>query len=259
MNMDRNIRKKAATGQDADRPQWRALKRVHQKSRIGRAELKQLIADGVIETHDLVIRRGWDRWMRAAKVPELEPFFEERMRQTASIEHDKHGDGHRTSLKQRFVHEMISFAGIAIYLWIILLLLKLHETIVLVQHGLVPEGGHSAIIQALIIGKVVLLAELLRLGNRIKTQTPAINIFWKSVMFAVALLLFDVLEHSAIAYWNGENIASALANTNTIGKILTIMAIMTIAFLPYFAYKEAQQKYGEFRLWSLLTGRGSAK
>lgn len=132
----------------------------------------------------------------------------------------------------------------------------MHESVVLQRYGLTPEGEHPLIVQALIVGKVVLLVEMLRIGNRVDLKTPAANIFARSIFFALCLLLFNVLEHSAMALWTGEPIAEALADANTFAKIATVIGLMTIAFLPYHFLKEAQKiSTNRSSLFAFLVGR----
>ena len=235
----------------ADRAKWRALKRLHLKSDIGTNEMARLIADGDLQGHDFVKRADWKRWRRAGDVPEIRSLYQQPA-------HKRSQPG-ASPLRSRLVHELVSFAGVAIYLWIILLMLKLHEIVVLKQHGLVTQDAHPAIVQALILGKVVLLAEMLRLGRRIGTPSPAIDIVWKAALFAVALLLFEIGEHAALAYWHGTSVYLAVSDADTIGKVSTRIAIMTIALLPYFVYKEAQKQHGSLSLLSLATRKQEAR
>jgi hypothetical protein len=230
-----------------DPAEWYALKYLGRSGGLHLADLERLFAKGLLDRSDLVRKRGWDRWLPAAEVAELGASFKQ-----ASLALDNVAEVKRSTLKVRLYHELISYAGIAAYLWVILLLLRLYESVVLQQYGLSPEGEHSLIVQALIIGKIILLVEMLRIGNRVELNTSAANIFVRSVFFALCLLLFNVLEHSAIALWTGKSVADALAEENTLAKIASVVAIMTIAFLPYHFLKEMQKTSREFRLFNYL-------
>lgn len=112
-------------------------------------------------------------------------------------------------------------------------------------------------VRHVLVAKIVAYP-VLRIGNRVNTNMPAANILIKSVFLALCLFIFNVLEHSAIAIWKGEQISEALTKENTLTKFATAIGTMTIAFIPYHFLKEAQKSSVKTNLFSFLfAGRGS--
>jgi hypothetical protein len=84
----------------------------------------------------------------------------------------------RRSVLERIIHETKQFLGMAVYLWILFGLFALHESIVLAQHQINYKFYGFAVVNALILAKVMLVAEDLHLGERFR-EGPRILLFEK--------------------------------------------------------------------------------
>jgi len=78
---------------------------------------------------------------------------------------------HKTSLREKAISEGRKFAVIAAYLWMLFVLLQLHRVTILREQN--PLGSISyrvgfALINALILGKIILIAQALYLAKRFK-------------------------------------------------------------------------------------------
>jgi hypothetical protein len=114
------------------------------------------------------------------------------------------------------------------------------------------------LINALILGKVMLVAEDLHLGERFKERGLIYPIVYKSILFAIVFICFHVLEESIKAIFKGESILESLSSIGggDLPGILSLAAIMTLALSPFFAFRELGRVIGERELRSLfLTGR----
>lgn len=65
----------------------------------------------------------------------------------------------KRNLKARLVHEAKSFAAMFVYLWVLFGLFGLHEFSVLAQYGIHFTVYGYAAVNALVLGKVMLIAE----------------------------------------------------------------------------------------------------
>ena len=74
--------------------------------------------------------------------------------------------GHR--LKERAIHEVVQFLIMFLYLFVLFGLFSIHESIILEQHNLDFTRYGFALVNGLILAKVMLVAEDLRLGRRFK-------------------------------------------------------------------------------------------
>src|SRR6185503_18905579 len=107
-----------------------------------------------------------------------------------SLSQDKsepHGD--RRSLKQRIVDEVVKFLIAAFYLWIMFGTLALHESVVSDKNYI----NYHFYGFALILGKVMLVAEDLHFADWFKDKPLIYPILCKAVAFSILFLIFDVV------------------------------------------------------------------
>jgi VIT1/CCC1 family predicted Fe2+/Mn2+ transporter len=83
----------------------------------------------------------------------------------------------------------------------------------------------------------------------------------KAAIFSVILLIFHVIEETAIGVWRGKTVADA---TPTIGDgslqaILLAAAMIFIGLIPFFAFVELERVLGAEELRTLMFGRPRAK
>ena len=74
----------------------------------------------------------------------------------------------RTRLKERAISEAKKFVVIVGYLWMLFVLLQLHKLMILREQNPVTQFGYPvgfAFINALLLGKVILIAEALHAGE----------------------------------------------------------------------------------------------
>ena len=76
------------------------------------------------------------------------------------------GDSMPSNLAHRIYHQVIQFLLIAVYLFVVFAVLALHEEIVAAKNGIAYHFYGFAAINAIILGKVMLVAEDLNFANR---------------------------------------------------------------------------------------------
>jgi hypothetical protein len=72
---------------------------------------------------------------------------------------------HKPSLKEKAVFQLKEFFGMFLYLWILFGLFVIHQSIILAQEHINYQAQGFAIINALILAKVMLIGEDLHLGK----------------------------------------------------------------------------------------------
>lgn len=235
-----------------DDPVWYVMRPEDRSGALRFAELRLLVDQQRLRIDDLVWRPGWDRWYAAWAVPGLFPVANGNpLPGFAAVKQPL-----KPSAKERVKHELRSYFAITIYIWAVLGLLRLHESIIADSYNLDLKTHGWLIITALVLGKVVLISEALHLGKRISKAVPAIVILIKSLLFALAILLFHVLEHVIVAYLNGEKISQHLPPLTdaNIKRSLATTGLATLALMPYFLVKEIERATGMRDLLLLAIG-----
>src|SRR5262245_35019261 len=108
--------------------------------------------------------------------------------------------------KQKLYHQIISFAEIGIYLFFLFGILALHEAVVSAKDGIQYHFYGFAIVNALIFGKVILVAEDFRFAEWFRERRPIYAILVKSVAFTILLLIFDIVEEVIVGKFKGKTI-----------------------------------------------------
>jgi hypothetical protein len=248
----------------ADPAVWFALRPEIRSHPLCLAELKQLAAQQRLRHDDLIWHPAWETWRPAHELPGLfdNPAHVASLGPgaqapgTNAAEERSSPQTKKKNLKERARHELRSYAVITVYVWTILTLLRLHETLLADSYHFSLHAHGLVIVNALIFGKVVLIAEALRVGDRTGERAPAFTVLIKSIFFALAILLFHAMEHLATEIWQGAafNEHLLMIDTAQSRRSLIMAAIITIALIPYFLIKEIERRTGEADLLLMAIG-----
>jgi hypothetical protein len=141
--------------------------------------------------------------------------------------------------------------------------LALHEEVVAAKNGIEYHFYGFAVINAIILGKVMLVAEELDLGNRffknlfLRNSPLVYTIVFRSVAFTLLFFVFDIVEEVLVGLFKGKTVAESYPNIGggTPRGILSMIVIITVLLIPFFAYREIGKIIGMGKLHSLLFSR----
>ena len=100
--------------------------------------------------------------------------------------------------KQAIYHQFTSFLGSAVYLFLLFGILALHEAVVSAKNGIEYHFYGFAIINALVLGKVILVADDFDFAEWFKERVPIYSILAKAAAFTILLLIFDIVEEVVV-------------------------------------------------------------
>ena len=145
-----------------------------------------------------------------------------------------------------------------LYLWVLFGLFVIHQSIILAQEHINYKAQGFAIINALILAKVMLIGEDLHLGKRFEDKPLIYSIFYKSLVFAVFFIGFHIIEEVVVGVIRGRTIAQSFPaiGGGSLQGILSVGAIVFVALIPFFAFREIGRVIGKSELWFLLISRG---
>ena len=164
----------------------------------------------------------------------------------------------KPGLKQRVVDEVIKFLAIAFYLWVMFGVFALHELVVSAKAHINYRFYGFAIANALILGKVMLVAEDLHFADWFKERALIYPILCKAVAFSVLFLVFDVAEEVIVGVFKGKTIGESIPTIGggTPSGIFFVGIILSVALIPFFAFREIGRVIGERELHALLFRHG---
>jgi len=160
----------------------------------------------------------------------------------------------KQTFKERIFHNFREFVAMFLYLWLLFALFTYYKAIVLAEHHIAYKPFGLAFINAFVLAKVMLVAEELRVGTRFRKRAPIFPVLHKSLLFAIIFICFNMAEEIVIGLWKGQTIAESIPKIGGGSPIGTVIAslIITVALIPFFAFRELSRVMGKGVLEALL-------
>ena len=125
---------------------------------------------------------------------------------TRSVINDSHhADGRGRKVMERAIDEVRRFLVMFLYLWLLFGLFALYQRILLRQEGLNFTAQGFALINALVLAKVMLIAEDLKVGHWLRSRPLIYPILGESLIFTVVFICFHIVEHVVIGLFKREH------------------------------------------------------
>ena len=141
--------------------------------------------------------------------------------------------------------------------------LALHEEVVAAKNGISYHFYGFAAINAIILGKVMLVAEDVNFADRFFRNILARNgplvyvILFRSIAFTLLFFVFDIIEEIVVGAFKEKSIAESFPKIGggSLRGIFSMIVVITVLLIPFFAYREVGKVIGERRLHSVLFTR----
>jgi hypothetical protein len=165
----------------------------------------------------------------------------------------------KRDLKQRIFDEVIKFLGIAFYLWVMFGVFALHESVVSEKVHINYHFYGFALVNALVLGKVLLIAEDLHFADWFKGRPLIYPVLCKAVAFSALFLVFDVVEEVLVGIFKGKTIDASIPSIGggSPTGVFFVGIILAVALIPFFAFREIGRVIGERELHSLIFTDGA--
>jgi hypothetical protein len=163
-----------------------------------------------------------------------------------------------SQIKVKGIAEGRRLLWIFAYLWILLGLFSIYKSIVLDEPHLIYHQGF-AIINAGVLAKVMLTAEIFNVADNLKHKPLIYPIMFRSAIFSMILVSFYIFEETLIGIWHGKTAPESIPRIGggSLEGILLVGVIMFVALIPFFALKELGRAIGEDSLFELFFVRRS--
>ena len=160
--------------------------------------------------------------------------------------------------KQKAVREFKEYLWISAYLAFFFCALSTYTMLLLRKYDLENYMNYSfAIINALVIGKVILIAQMAHLGRGYEAKPVYQSVLYKSFIFGVVVFAFHIVEEFVKRVIQGKPFGSVLYATRWEDLIARTIVVFC-AFIPLFGFMELRRVLGEEKLYLLLRTRGGA-
>ena len=163
----------------------------------------------------------------------------------------KQKEGWKQKAKREFIRYWIN----VLYLTLVFGLFAWYRRLILAQYEIKYLKYGVAVVEALVLAKVILIGDALGLGRKIFKDRPLIfPTLYKSVMFSVWVGIFAVLEGTVDGLIKGEGWRGWLIEMHDEGKyeFLARCLMVFVVFIPFFGFKELGEILGEGKLGKLF-------
>ncbi len=166
----------------------------------------------------------------------------------------------RKSLKERVIAETKAYLMVSAYLAVFLAVFVNYRMLVLREYNVAYFQFGFAIVEALILGKLIIIGRALGFGRRFDQRPLIVPTLYKTLCFGVLVVAFNILEHVLTGALHKEGAEAVYEGVVARGKweILARLLMMVTAFLPLFATWEIGRVMGEGTLVRLFFGHRTA-
>jgi hypothetical protein len=171
-------------------------------------------------------------------------------------------DVQKPALRRRLIDELTEVCIVVCYLWLLLIVFELHRFAIMREMNTVYRMDYRiglALVNALVLGKAILVAQHLHFVDRLKDKRLVYSILFKSAAFAVILLVFDVLEEVIVGLVHGKSLEQSIPQIGGGGLegklIVCLMAF--IVLIPFSAFIEIRRVIGRDNLRDLVLAKRS--
>lgn len=164
------------------------------------------------------------------------------------------GSSRTHNLKQRAVDEARRFFVLFVYLWVLLSMFVLNQSIVLREHGIGFTAQGFAFFNALVLAKVMLMFEAFDPGRWLRRRPLIYPILYEAFLLTILFIVFHVLEKDIEGLIRGKTIEESLPSIGGGGLagLASAAVIMFVALVPFFGFRNLSIVLGEDKLTALL-------
>lgn len=150
------------------------------------------------------------------------------------------------NLKEKARHEMIEYAINIAYLTLVFAAFTVHKRLVLATYDITYTNYWVALIEAVILGKVIMIGAIFRLGRGLEDRPLIFATVYKTVVFCVLCALFTVAENTVVGLWKGGGPGAGLQALAGKGyhELLANTLVVFVSLLPFFGFKELGRVFG---------------
>ena len=151
--------------------------------------------------------------------------------------------------------ELLEYAVNVVYLALVFTAFTEYRRLLLDEYSIVYANYWVGLIGALILGKVVMIGGVFRLGRWLESKPLIVPTVYKALLFSGCVLLLRVVEYSIRGLVRGDSLSAALNEFFTqkgVDEVLANLLAVFVTLLPFFAVKELGRVLGRERIADLF-------
>jgi len=166
-------------------------------------------------------------------------------------------DKKQKSLKEKIFHEMVEYWINVVYLTLVFASFTQYRRFILASHDITYTNYGFAVIEALILAKVIMIGAVFRLGRGLEQKPLIYPTLYKTAVFTLFVGVFTVIENVVKVLWKGTGFTGE--SVDFLGKgpheFIANALIVFVAFIPFFGVKELGRVIGQDKIRALFFRR----
>jgi hypothetical protein len=157
-------------------------------------------------------------------------------------------------LRRRVLAEMVEYYFDFLYLAFFLVAFNFYRRLILAEYDITYLNYGIPLLEAAALAKIIMIGDLVPMGHGFQRRPLIIPTVFRSVLFAVYVLIFALIEHTVTGVIHGKGWMAGILEIESKGRdeLLAKSIIVFAAFIPFFAFKELEKVLGKERLRSLF-------
>ena len=154
-------------------------------------------------------------------------------------------------------HELLEIIPPTIFFFVAFNVLTYTKRLMLEQYGIEFSGFVTATVGALIVAKVVLIADRIPFINKYPDKPLIYNAAWKTAIYVLVTLVVRFLEYLIPHWWQYKNLRVALDHlwAETVWPHFWAIQIWLVClFFVYVSFREFARAVGEERFFKMFLG-----
>lgn len=163
----------------------------------------------------------------------------------------------KKTFKDKLFHELVEYWINVCYLTLAFATFTWYRRIILDAHDITYTNYGFAVINALILGKVIMLGDVFRLGRSLESKPLIYSTLYKTISFTLFVGGFTVFEHCLKGLWNGTGLMGGLNAFlgKGIHELFANSLVVFVAFFPFFGFKELGRVLGQDKIRAIFYGK----
>ena len=163
-------------------------------------------------------------------------------------------EDHKKTLKEKAAEELKLMLVITAFLAAVFVSFLTYRRLISREFGVTSFHYGFALIEALIVAKVILIGKAIGIGGKSIGRVLFRNALRDSVIYALLVGVFAILEHVIEGLFHHETVAASIQKILDQGiyEILGRTLVVFVAFIPFFTLWELDRVLGDRKLIGLL-------
>jgi membrane protease YdiL (CAAX protease family) len=158
-------------------------------------------------------------------------------------------------IKEKIKEELIQVGTVTLYFLFCFGMILLLKKLFLAEYDVGFYALSAAVLGALVVGKVVVILDHTKIGNRFEEKPPYVDIIYRSLTYTFAVAIVLIIEHIFHALGDSKSLWAAIkeviANREA-PKLWAIIICIFGSFAVYNVISTINKRLGEGKLKRIL-------